>query len=663
MPRTALLPLLLLASAGAAQDASCSLPSGDLPTRTRVVFVLDTSGSMRGIGDGRADIFDRVRGQLNAFVRAAQPDRAELITFDSGLRSRRTFDAPAGSPAWNAALGTLQADGRNTFLYRSVRDALRPLTAQGGEVTQVFVLTDGIDNDTREQGKTVTAEGALNAWTGRGPLDRLTYVALGADIPAEARAALSASTYASGLTVPVNVVPDLGGAGLEGGLRRVTGDALPAPFPDGTPVTLASGTPGLSLTTESVQGGELRLTVPAGLRPGTPALLCAPPVAGAAWIAPRERQVLLRLTGQPLTWLNPGADLALRGGEDVVLRLRAAPGVNTARITLGALPAGVTGRVDAPAGSRDFTVTLRAARPLPDLTVTPTLLLPEVGTVPLPTLRGQAGGRTLTVPATTTVKPPAPTPAPSPRPSPSPAGRWAWLALLPLLALGIWAALRRRPAAKPAPRAAPARPFLPGVEGLEYREDRTLHLVTADGEVAGVPTPLGGPFDLGQLSRVPHLSGLRAEQHRDGLKLLRLPPDLDVSQGARLLQAGDIVRPGTLIGVAVARQVRAPRPDLGDLAGLGLPLALHVTGAHMQVRGPYGAHALRVTAPVTDLGQVLRAPALDGLRLSLSGGVLLLLAAPDGVTLRAAGDTTPLRESQPLPPHVVLDFLPSATTT
>lgn len=651
MSRAVTLSLLLLGSAAAAQDAPCSLPSGELPTRTRVVFVLDTSGSMRGIGDGRADIFARVRGQLNAFVRAAQPDRVDLITFDSGLRSRRTFDAPAGSGAWNAALGTLKADGSNTFLYRSVRDALRPLTAQGGEVTQVFVLTDGIDNDTREAGKTVTAEGALNAWTGRGPLDRLTYVALGTDIPAEARAALSGSSYASGLTVPVNLVPDLAGAGLEGGLRRVTGDTLPAPFPDGTAVTLATGAPGLSLAAPTVQGTEVRLTVPAGLRPGTPALLCAPPVAAAGWIAPRERQVLLRLTGQPLSWLNPGADLALRGGEDVVLRLRAAPGVTTARIRLGPLPAGVTGRVDAPAGSRDFTVTLRATRPQPELTVTPTLLLPEVGATALPTLRGQAGGRTLNTPAI------PPTPG-APAPTASPAGRWAWLALLPLLALVTWAALRRRAAPAPAPRAAPARPFLPGVEGIEYREDRTLHLVTADGEVAGVPTPLGGPFDLGQLSRVPHLSGLRAEQHRDGLKLLRLPPDLDVSQGARLLQAGDIVRPGTLIGVAVARQVRAPRLELGELAGLGLPLALHVTGPSVQVRGPYGAHVLRITAPVTDLGGALRAPALDGLRVTLSGHTLLLLGTPAGVQLRAAGDSQPLRDSQPLPAHALLDFLP-----
>ncbi|GGL05603.1 vWA domain-containing protein [Deinococcus radiotolerans] len=657
MSRAAPLILLLLASTGTAQTGvtptapTCALPPAPLPTHTRVVFILDTSGSMRGIGDGRADIFTRIKAQLNTFVRAAQPDRVDLITFDSGLRTRRSFTAPAGSAAWNAALGTLTADGRNTFLYRSVRDALRPLTAQSGEVTQVFVLTDGIDNDTPGAGTAVTAVDALNAWTGRGPLDRLTYVALGTDIPPEARTALSASTYASGLTVPVNVIPDLSGPGLEGGLRHVTADTLPAPFPAGTPTTLGSADPELRLAGPA-QGGVLHLHVSPGLRPGTPALLCAPPVQGRAWTAPRARQVLLRLTGQPFTWLNPGADLHLRGGEDVVLRLRAAPGVNTAALRLGTLPPGVTGRVDAPAGTRDFTVRLSATRPQPELTVTPTLLLPGVGAVPLPTLRGQAGGRTLSAPANTSTAGTAPTP------TSSLAGRWAWLALLPLLALSAWVALRRRPAAAPAPRAAPVRPFLPGVEGIEYREDRTVHLVTADGEVAGVPTPLGGPFDLGQLSRVPHLSGLRAEQHRDGLKLLRLPPDLDVSQGARLLAAGDIVRPGTLIGVAVARQVRAPRPELGDLTGLGLPLALHVMGAHVQVRGPYGEHALRLHAPVTDLGQALGAPALDGLRVTLSGGTLLLLSAPPGVQLRAAGETHPLRDSQPLPPHAVLDFLP-----
>ena len=78
----------------------------------------------------------------------------------------------------------------------------------------------------------------------------------------------------------------------------------------------------------------------------------------------------------------------------------------------------------------------------------------------------------------------------------------------------------------------------------------------------------------------------------------------------------------------------------------------------VQVRGPYGAHVLRITAPVTDLGGALRAPALDGLRVTLSGHTLLLLGTPAGVQLRAAGDSQPLRDSQPLPAHALLDFLP-----
>ncbi|MFC6662230.1 vWA domain-containing protein [Deinococcus multiflagellatus] len=180
------------------------------------MFVLDTSGSMRGIGDGQADIFERVKASIGAYVRGQRPDRVELLTFDSGLRSRRSFTQPAGTAAWNTALANLKADGKNTYLYRSLQGALAPLSAAGGDVTQVFVLTDGIDNDTREAGRTVTPEAALAAFRDRGPLDRLTYVALGTDIPPEAQAALQRSTYASGLTVPVGQVPDLTGAGLEG---------------------------------------------------------------------------------------------------------------------------------------------------------------------------------------------------------------------------------------------------------------------------------------------------------------------------------------------------------------------------------------------------------------------------------------------------------------
>ncbi|MBZ9714745.1 vWA domain-containing protein [Deinococcus multiflagellatus] len=650
MRRTALLCALLLTSA-AAQEATCALPEGGaLPTRTRAVFVLDTSGSMRGIGDGQADIFERVKASIGAYVRGQRPDRVELLTFDSGLRSRRSFTQPAGTAAWNTALANLKADGKNTYLYRSLQGALAPLSAAGGDVTQVFVLTDGIDNDTREAGRTVTPEAALAAFRDRGPLDRLTYVALGTDIPPEAQAALQRSTYASGLTVPVGQVPDLTGAGLEGGLRVVTDPArLPPVFAPGTPLTLGVG-PELGGAKLQASGGQWALALPGRVPPGSPALLCAPPPSSAGWIAPRPRQVLLRLTlpGAGLTWLNPGADRALRAGEDVVLRLRAAPGLNPAAAVLGGLGPGVRGAVEARRGAREFAVRLTGLRPQPGVTLTPTLTFPGLPALALPPVQGAAGGRV-----------PDPVTPPPTRAAPREEGRPVWPVLLTallgggLLAAGVLIRGRRAPAAPPAPRPAPP----PAVEGLTYREDRTLSLVSAQGDVTGVPTPLGGPFDLGQLSSVPHLSGLRAEQHRDGLRILRIPPDLEVSQGARLVKVGDVIRPGTLLGVAVARRARAPHPPLGELAGLGLPLALHVGGHQVRLRGPYGEHALGLSAPVTDLGRVLRAPALEELAVSLSGRDVLLLRVPDHLQVRAAGEASALRPGAALPAHAVIDFL------
>lgn len=681
--------LLLLSPAAAAQDTApsaaapgattstpssagtCALPGGTLPTRTRSVFILDTSGSMRGIGDGRADIFRQVRDSIAAYVQAHQPDEADLLTFDAGLRSRAHFEQPARNPAWTAALGALKADGSNTYLYRSLRDALTPLNASptqsipvqsttaqpapaGSTLTTVFVLTDGIDND--ETRPAVTARAALDAFRARGPLDRLHYVALGTDIPADARAALQASDYASGLTLPVGTPPTLDAPGLEGGLLTITDPAAaPSPFPDTAPLTLTpdASAPRLRLGDPPVTGGQLKLlNLP---DQSGAALLCAPPVTGANHVAPRPRQVLLRLNTQaPLLWLNPGADRTLKAGEDVILRYRTPPGLPLEQATLSGTP-GLRAQLHTQPGGRELAVQLTGDGLSASQSVTPLLSIPGLPPQPLAAVTGAPGGRLPPPPASATPDPGPPTTGPSAPAGPS-RSTLVWLTGLALAAALILGWRARPPA--PAPRARTPRPADPTpVEGLEYRDDRTISLVGADGEVSSIPTPLGGPFDLGQMARVPHLSGLRAEQHRDGLRILRIPTDLEVSQGARLLQPGDVVRPGTLLGVAVARRARAPHPTLGSLAGLGLPLALHSRGPVLYVRGPYGEHALRVHAPTTDLGVTLRAPALEGLSVSLSGRDLLLLHAPDTLQLRVAGENTVLTPGTPLPPHAVVDFL------
>ncbi|CAM3873405.1 hypothetical protein DEFR109230_15470 [Deinococcus frigens] len=206
----------------------------------------------------------------------------------------------------------------------------------------------------------------------------------------------------------------------------------------------------------------------------------------------------------------------------------------------------------------------------------------------------------------------------------------------------------------------------PAVEGIEYSGGRLLSLVAAGGEVTPVPIPLGGPFDLGQLARVPHLSGLRAEQHRDGLRILRVPADLEVSQGARLIVAGDVVRPGTLLGVAVGRAGRAPQPALGTLAGLGQPLTLHHEAVHhetlhqdaasVRAAGPYGQHTVTLPPGPSDLGMVFGAPALEGLRVTVSSPRILLVEVPNGLRLRRSGESAPLQPGSYLPGLTLVDL-------
>lgn len=628
-----------------APAVSCALPASPLPTATRAVFILDTSGSMRGIGDGRADIFGRVKVAVNAYVRARKPGRVVLATFDSGLRSTRAYALPGDRGRWNTDLAALRADGQNTYLYRSVARALAPLSGAGRYATTVFILTDGIDNDPNPR---YTARRALTAFRSPGPLDALYYVALGTGIPADARAALRGSSYAQGLTVPVGRVPPLAGAGFGTSLSTVTNpDQVRVPFPDGTPLTLAArdGAGQVRLVDPVVRDGAVRLGVTGRLPSGTPALLCAPPTQTGGPL----RRVLLRLNVSPaprLTWLNPGADRTLLPGEGVTLRYRLGADTDTGGLALR-LPAGLKGDLLRLPGEREIAVRLENVGLAGGRRVRPALTLGDGRRVSLPGITGGGG-------------------AGGTQPNVGGAGPRSAAGLLPglgaLLTLGLlgaaFLAWRRR-------RARPGRPVVrpaadvPIVEGIRYSEDRTLALVSPDGRVTAVPMPLGGPFDLGQVGRVPHLSGLRLQQDRDGLRVRRLPPDLEVSQGARLVREDDVVRPGTLLGVAVARLARSPHPPLGTLVGLGLPLRLRADGVTLHVTGPYGDHVLTLSPGVTDLGEAFHAHSLQGLKVAPSGPHVLLTALPAGVTLRRAVDGAELRPGTYLPPEAHLG-LPEA---
>ncbi|MFC4637318.1 vWA domain-containing protein [Deinococcus hohokamensis] len=676
MSRAAALTLLLLMAPysgaqapsfpGGAATAACALPAGDLPQRTRVVFVLDTSGSMRGEGDGQADIFAGVKGALDAYVRRYRPDRAEVVTFDRGVREVRRFEAPASQPAWGTFLARLQADGQNTYLYRSLHAALSPLRGAGEYLTTVFVLTDGIDND---PARAYTARSALDAFVGRGPLDRLHYLALGTQLPDDLRAALEASAYADGHTYAPGQLPALGQGDLAGGARAVTvPGTLALPLAPGTPLHLGSPLADrLQLSHPTVQplGGQasgqkaaqaalegaVHITARGPLPPGSAALLCATPRTSGVHLQPVA--LLLHLNPQDqsgLRWLNPGADLRLRPGEETVLRYRAGRAAALGDQPLALTqPQGLEGEVGAAGrgqgGTREFSVRLRATGGAAAGAVRPLLRLGAGRALPLPVVRLEAAGR---AGATGPAAPPT-----SLEGQPRVPARFLTLLLGAAALVGLTLLLGRRRAA-PAPRPRPTPAPVPGVEGLEYSEERTLALITAHGEAMGVPAPLGGPFDVGQVARVPHLSGLRAQQHQGGLQILRVPDDLEVSQGGRLLRPGDVVRPGTLLGIAVARPARAPEADLGGLAGLGVPLTLRADDLTLYVSGPYGEHALVVRSGVSDLGMALQAPVLLGLKVAASGTHLLLVEVPASLDLRRPGESAPLRPGTYLPQTATL---------
>ena len=804
-----------------AAGTTCILPSGPIPTQSRAVFVLDTSGSMRGIGDGKADIFNEVKSKVERYVDTARPDEVQLITFDSGVRAERNYSLPAQDSQLRSDLRSLKADGNNTYLYRSMHAALSPLTASDRYVTSVFVLTDGIDNDPQPR---YSAESALSSFQARGKLDTLAYVALGSGIPGDAKNALAASDYASGITLPPGQVPDL--VQLTGGIGMATvtdPSRVPAPFADGTPLALAAENAQVTLAQPAVVAGTTQLSVPKNLTPDSAALLCAPPPTDPNVVGPRTRRVLLKLrvgetapattttsttaaptpttppatvttsttttqttttgvggaaTGQAfLTWLNPGADTRLAQGDETVLRYRASPGVNLDGSEL-LLPAGLQGFetvLERQPGARDFALRVRRtsasapdgtlAATLPSGLLTPRLLLPSgqvINLVPVqvagltttagqettlpvsPTATpgtaqvtlapgtqtqttttqttgqatdGQAAGTATAGTQTTGAQTPGTqttgTQAQGTQAAGTATGTQAsdaqtttqttttqttterrsgfpwWLLLLPLLLLGLLAfGLWRRRGAKagtgsmaaaavkgnrppPAPKkvvaAAPAAaptpvPTVPvaapaptRIEGVHYRDDRTLALIGLDGEVRGMPSPLSGPFDLGQVSRVAELRGLRAEQLHEGLQLVQIPEDLIVSHDTKLLSSGDLIVPGTLLSVIpAASSGTAARPSLGSLTGLGRPLMLRANGAHLEITGPYGDHLLNLTPGILDLGELLEAPALRGLRLSTRGYRILLTDVPAGLSVAPSGEHTPLKPGMYLPERIGL---------
>lgn len=698
--------------------SACQLPSGTLPRLNRTVFVLDTSGSMQGKGDGKADIFQQVKDSIDEYVETTQPNAIELITFDSGVGQTKSYAWPSDAERFKKDLSSIKAEGNNTYLYRSLQNVLKPLSSPDQYVTNVFVLTDGIDNDPDKRN---TAQTALASFEKRGALDTLSYIALGTEIPESARKAILESNYASGLTMPVGQVPKLFEIGIATQLLSAKDpNSVPAPFPDGTLLKLNSSDSNLALTQAEVANRSVRVSAPVSLSVGTPALLCAPPDPRNNVVGARLRRALVTLNfaggSGNLLLLNPhSSQRVLRAGGDLRLIYRAEPSLDLAKeslhIEMPSQAGGVEGTIRRVRGAREFVVHYRSSGSLVNAEVSPTLKLGKSGrSILLDSLTLRGDGSVSMNP--TSLEGEAKNPS-------------FWLSVATALGLLLLAALIYFPvifwdrrhelasnmgnsikggfkrlsdkkpkvhsqrgakgnnaaaavppsagqlatgqagegqqlagqnypahtdsAAAAARRLGRVTTRPPSLQGLEYSTSRHLLLLDQTDGRTPVPMPAAGPFDVGLLARVPHLRDLRVDQRPEGLRLLNIPQDLHVHDNLHRLREGDIVPAGTVLGIQIVNPHRASYAALGKLVGLGLPLMLDTRGGGLRLSGPYAEHMLALHPGINDLGDLVGAPALMGLKLSISGPRILLAGIPAGMVLTDTTSTQVLHAGAYLP--------------
>lgn len=138
---------LSVSEGGITQQASIELASQTAPVA--VALVLDTSGSMLGrpLADAKAAMI--------SLIQALGPkDQATVITFDATVRVSRalTADKPSLISATNGA----SANG-NTAIYDALAAAIDEVAKEPQARRAIVLLTDGVDNSSRQSSAAVLA--------------------------------------------------------------------------------------------------------------------------------------------------------------------------------------------------------------------------------------------------------------------------------------------------------------------------------------------------------------------------------------------------------------------------------------------------------------------------------------------------------------------------
>lgn len=190
--------------AASSEDAPKAAP----PKVFHYVFLIDTSRSMIGEGDGKGRILlPRVKAEIAKFLDQIPPgSRVTLHSFDDGPKVSQTFDIPQQKAEAARYLQGIEAKGKRTCIYRSLKHVLGQWPGDSQTGVMVFLLTDGNNNcpppPTLEE---VAQEYRLR----RGPYDWLYYLLLGLEVSPELESALQHEEGWKLLAVPPDKVPRL----------------------------------------------------------------------------------------------------------------------------------------------------------------------------------------------------------------------------------------------------------------------------------------------------------------------------------------------------------------------------------------------------------------------------------------------------------------------
>ncbi|MCX8072737.1 MAG: VWA domain-containing protein [Candidatus Binatia bacterium] len=172
------------------------------------VVLLDTSMSMVGRGDGKGRVLlPQVKEEIGKLLESLPAgSRVTIQPFDDGPKRQETFELPKEKSAALQFVHGIEARGKRTCIYRTLKHVLSSWPGSEDAGVLVFLFTDGNNNcqppPTLEE---VNAEYRLR----RGPYDWMHYILLGLEIAPELEELLGREEGWKLLAVPPNKVPRL----------------------------------------------------------------------------------------------------------------------------------------------------------------------------------------------------------------------------------------------------------------------------------------------------------------------------------------------------------------------------------------------------------------------------------------------------------------------